>query len=241
MTRLGKLFSVAALLVTSAVFASADTVFLGSYGTTNADGTPALNPGFGNSATVYAPTQSGSQRGIAQPTAGSTNTYNLVRDSRWTGPLFAGGVASSYVSLDPGTSGAIIEPNGTYAYHSYFLATAAPVVTGYLTVLADDTVDAYLNGHQIVFNGEFAGNTYAVCSDVGPNCRTPLTVQLDGLVRTDGIANDLFFVVHQDALASTGLDFVGSVSSTPEPGSLLLLGTGLLGTAGTMLRRLRRG
>ena len=240
MKGLRKLVSLAAMFITSAVCASADTVMLGSYGTTNASGTAVLNPGFGNSATYYSPKESGSQAGILQPIAGSSQTYNLVRDPRWTGPLSTKGVASSYVSLDPGTSGDVIEPNGTYAYHTYFLATAAPIVTGSLTVLADDTLDAYLNGHQVVFNGEFAGNTYATCSDAGPNCKVPVTVALDGWLRTDGIENDLYFIVHQDALASTGLDFVGAVSSTPEPGSLLLLGTGLLGSAGTMLRRFRQ-
>ncbi len=235
-----RIASLAAILASSAVFASADTVLLGSYGTTDTNGAASMNPGFGNSMTSYSASQSGSQPGKIQPVAGSSRTYNLVRDSRWTGPMSIGGITSSYVSLDPGTSGMVIEPNGTYAYHSYFLATAAPIVTGSLTVLADDTLDAYLNGHQVVFNGEFAGNTYATCSDVGPNCRVPVTVALDNWIRTDGTLNDLYFVVHQDALASTGLDFVGAVSSTPEPDTLLLLGTGLLGSAGVILRRLRR-
>jgi hypothetical protein len=81
-------------------------------------------------------------------------------------------------------------------------------------------------------------NSYAMCSDVGPNCITPLTFTFTGF--TAG-TNDLRFDVKQVNGANEGLDFSGSidsVSSVPEPFSLVLLGTGLLGLVGVSKRYL---
>jgi hypothetical protein len=50
--------------------------------------------------------------------------------------------------------------------------------------------------------------------------------------------NTLSFVVYQEAGSSYGLDYAGTITTAPEPGSLMMLGIGLMGIALTARRRL---
>jgi hypothetical protein len=108
--------------------------------------------------------------------------------------------------------------------------------------LADDTVSVFLNNQLIQQSGGpmGPGNTYGKCSDTGPNCVTPLTFTFSGL---QAGVNQLTFDVKQVNGASEGLDFSGSIDSSdpsasavPEPYSLALFGTGLLGLLGLSRR-----
>jgi hypothetical protein len=104
---------------------------------------------------------------------------------------------------------------------------------GTLAVLADDTVAVYLNGTLILNSaGPMGpGNSYSHCSDSGPNCLTPLTFSFGGIL--NGV-NVLTFDVKQMNGYNEGLDYVGAISDdvVPEPSSLILMSTGMVGLAG---------
>ncbi len=169
------------------------------------------------------------------PTNGpAASTYDIGTGGVWASPISG----SSWVSFNPNTA-----PGGSYAqtasfapngYYTYDLSFTSPAnAFGSLTVLADDTVSVFLNGSRLLTG---APGPYPLCAAQQPNCITPYTFALSGV---PGGTDSLEFVVHQAGSYATGLDFVGSVD-TPEPGSLMLLGSGLLSGAGALSRRLRR-
>jgi hypothetical protein len=205
------------------ISANATPILLGSYGTTSP------NPGVANSAVTYDPLSS-------TVNSGSTSTFDISPGTVWHAAL----PNSSYVSFNAATgpTSTLVVPNGDYIYNTTFTlaaADAADVAT--LSLLADDTASVYLNNILIQQSGSpmGPGNTYAKCSDTGPNCVTPLTFSFTGL---QAGLNQLRFDVKQVNGASEGLDFSGSISPTavPEPFSLALFGTGLLGLVGLSRR-----
>jgi hypothetical protein len=134
------------------------------------------------------------------------------------------------------------DANGFYFYTTNFNTPGGALpYSGSLKVAADDTVAVYLNGALLAGEGLLGGD--AECGDGIPNCRpggfeTILINQ--SMLNTAGTGfNQLVFVVQQSGSYDQGLDFAGTVEPTPEPNTLFLLGTGLLGSAGALLRRMR--
>ena len=184
----------------------------------------------------------------SQGTAADSGEFNsvgptiaLTPDPRWFGPL----PGSSWVSF--GNTGAqgpgfFQVTNGTIVTFTQQFVLPAAVISGSITVLADDSTSVSLNGTLLVAEAPTSSNTYTGCSDTPIGCReaTKLTLDLPTGLLVAGL-NTLTFSVAQRGLGPFGLNYFGEVL-VPEPSTLLLLGASLLGSGGVaaVYRRLRR-
>ncbi|MFZ3217261.1 MAG: PEP-CTERM sorting domain-containing protein [Candidatus Acidiferrales bacterium] len=165
-------------------------------------------------------------------------TQVISPNPAWAAPL-AGSSWISYANTgDPSAPGFIVVPNGTAVTFTQTFELEGAITGATLDVLADDTTAVWLNGMELAAAN--LGGSYPTCSSLPIGCLTGTMGVFDFAelqpYLVDG-TNTLSFVVYQEAGSSYGLDYAGTVT-TPEPGTLLLLGSGLFGIALTSRRKL---
>ncbi len=175
----------------------------------------------------------------ATTNSSSSATQVISPNPAWAAPL-PGSSWISYANTGaPSAPGFIVVPNGTAVTFTDTFNLTGTITGATLDVLADDTTSVWLNGVELASGN--LGGSYPTCSSLPIGCLTSTMgvfnfAELQPYL-TDG-TNTLSFVVYQEAGSSYGLDYAGTVTTTPEPGSLLMLGTGLMAIVLTARRRL---
>lgn len=162
-------------------------------------------------------------------------TQNISSNPAWAAPIAGSNWVSFANTGNPSNPGFVVLPNGTNVLFSETFDLSGTITGATLYVLADDTTSIIVNGTTI-FAGALGGS-YPTCSSVSIGCLT----STEGVFNiapylVDG-TNTISFDVYQEAGSSYGLDYAGTITTAPEPGVLMMLGSGLAGLGFLKRRR----
>jgi len=165
--------------------------------------------------------------------AASGSTVTITPVSAWAGPL----AGSSWISCAQTGNNGIVLPNGSIVtVNQTFTVPTGDIGTGgTVDVFADDTAAVYLNSTQLIAPDLTPGSTCApgIIGCTGQN--------MGVITLPSGLTGNNTFTVafYQTNGDGSGADWAGSynVDPSPEPGSLVLLGPGIMGLAWFTRRR----
>jgi hypothetical protein len=159
------------------------------------------------------------------PLAGAT--LPIAPNPAWVAPE----PGTSWVSHVPGATTPPV-PNGTTVDFRENFTLAPGTWQGHLIVHADDSTAVYIDNVLLFALNSTPGTT---CAPGIIGCLTGTTG--DFIISLGGGAHHFDFLTAQIADVSFGLNYAANLTQVPEPGTILLLGSGLIGLGAALRRR----